>query len=140
MERGVRTSALSAERWGCFKVASGRTVPAVPHPKPRPISKKERAFLFDIGRRIAELRMAAGLTQETLSERFGSTPGRLREIESGRHNPSIVSLSRVAEGLGVELVELFQPPASRVRPGPGRPPKAPPVIQEPPPKKRSARR
>lgn len=97
----------------------------MPAPKRRPVSKPERDMLLGIGRRIAELRTSSGLSQQVVADRVNSTPQRLREVESGRHNPSVLTLRRIAEALGVEIVELFRPPVSRVRPGPGRPRKVP---------------
>ena len=97
----------------------------MPEPKRRPVSKPEREMLLGIGRRIAELRVDSELTQQEVAQRIGSTPQRLRELESGRHNPSVLSLRRIADALGTELVELFRAPVSRVRPGPGRPRKIP---------------
>ncbi len=96
-------------------------MPRVP-PEPKTRSKSERRTLLGIGRRIAELRIAANLTQQTLAEMLGVTEPRLRELESGRNNTSILTLHRVATALGVALPALFEEPASRVRPGPGRPP------------------
>lgn len=80
------------------------------------------ALIRDVGRRIAELRAEAGLTQEALAERLGLTPRYVQMLEAGDANPPIRSLAELAQALGVELRELFEEPASReVRVG--RPPK-----------------
>lgn len=63
-----------------------------------------------------------GQTQEKLAEKLGVTPPRLRELEAGRANPSVLTLLRVGKALGVTVAALFEPPESRARPGPGRPP------------------
>jgi len=88
--------------------------------------------LFDLGRRIAELREGGGRTQQILADSVGVSPQRLREIESGAHNPSVRSLVRLADALGVPLAALFELPASRERRGPGRPRKAPLAAAEAP--------
>lgn len=72
----------------------------------------------DVGRRVAELRRAGGLTQERFAERLGIAANALQRIELGMQNLTIRSLVRLANGLGVPLSSLFEPPASRaVRPG-----------------------
>ncbi len=86
-------------------------------------ARTEDEVLFDLGRRVAELRQGAGQTQQVLADAMGVSPQRLREIEAGTHNPSVRSLVRVAAGLGVEVGALFEPPRSRERRGRGRPPR-----------------
>jgi transcriptional regulator with XRE-family HTH domain len=77
----------------------------------------ERATV-DVGRRVAELRRARGLTQEQFAERLGIAANALQRIELGMQNLTIRSLVRLANGLGVPLAMLFEAPASRaVRPG-----------------------
>jgi transcriptional regulator with XRE-family HTH domain len=77
----------------------------------------------DVGRRIAELRRERGLTQERLAERLGIAANALQRIELGMQNLTVRSLVRLANGFGVPLAALCEPPASRtVRPG--RPPTA----------------
>lgn len=83
--------------------------------------RSEDQTLFDIGRRIAELREDGGHTQQVLADKVGLSPQRLRELEAGAHNPSVRTLYRVAAGLGVEIDALFVMPRSRLRRGPGRP-------------------
>ncbi|MEQ9318700.1 MAG: helix-turn-helix transcriptional regulator [Polyangiaceae bacterium] len=76
----------------------------------------------DLGRRIAELRASADLTQEQLAERLDLTPRYVQMIEAGEANPAIRALAELAHALGVGLADLFVPPTSReVRVG--RPPK-----------------
>lgn len=67
----------------------------------------------DVGRRVAELRRAAGLTQEEFAEKIGMDSTNLQRIELGGQNLTIRSLVRLASGLGVRTVELFQKPATR---------------------------
>lgn len=77
-------------------------------------------LLTNVGRRIAELRAARGLTQEALAEALGVTARWVQSAESGRENFTITSLARFANTLGVPVADLFVPPKGR-KPGPGRP-------------------
>jgi len=75
-----------------------------------------------VGRRIAELRLALGLTQDQLGERLDMDTNNLQRIETGRQNLTIRTLVRVANVLDVPVRALFDEPESRkVRIG--RPPK-----------------
>ena len=71
------------------------------------------AALFDLGRRINELRGAAGLTQEALAERMATDAKDLQRIEAGEVNVTFRTLVRLADALGCSLGELVAPPTSR---------------------------
>ena len=77
-----------------------------------------KEVLHDVGRRIAELRTARGLTQEQLATRAGIGWKYFQQIESGSENLTLRSLVRLANLLDVSMAELMKPPATReVRPG-----------------------
>lgn len=65
-----------------------------------------------LGRRVAELRRDAGLTQEQLAENLGYSTKYLQRIEAGRHNLSVRSLVLLAHEIGVTTATLFDRPAS----------------------------
>jgi transcriptional regulator with XRE-family HTH domain len=66
-----------------------------------------------VGRRIGELRRARGLKQQDLADRIRATAIYVAHVEGGDENLTIASLVRFAEvGLGVEVAELFRPPAT----------------------------
>lgn len=74
--------------------------------------------LRDLGRRVAELRAARGLTQERFAEDANITAQYLQRIEAGRENLTVRSLVRLAGLLHVSVTDLFAKPAQReVRPG-----------------------
>jgi transcriptional regulator with XRE-family HTH domain len=79
--------------------------------------------LRDVGRRVAEIRIARGMTQEQFAEQvLGVSLKYCQAVEAGRENLTIVSLVRLANKVRAPVSRLFDPPASRkVRPG--RPPK-----------------
>lgn len=60
-----------------------------------------------IGRRIAEVREEAGMTQLELSERTGLQQSNLARVESGRYSTRLDTLAVIADALGrkVELVK-----------------------------------
>jgi len=60
-----------------------------------------------LGKRIKELRKAAGITQEKLAELIGIETTSLSGIESGRHFPSMPTVERIANNLNVEIKTLF---------------------------------
>lgn len=74
--------------------------------------RPEGTVLRHVGRRIAELRVARGWTQEEFAERAGVSPGYVRQIEGGRGNITLTTAVRFATLFGVDVSELFVPPAS----------------------------
>ena len=52
---------------------------------------------------IIDARKNAGLTQKQLSERTGIAQGDISKLESGNANPSVRTLKRLAEGMGMVL-------------------------------------
>ena len=61
-----------------------------------------------LGRRIAELRTKAGLTQEQLAEKAGYSTEFISLVERGKNSPSVAGLERVAKALKCELHTLFK--------------------------------
>ena len=65
---------------------------------------------MDVGRRVGatvrRLRKEQGLSQEELAERSGLHRTFVSQIERAVKNVTLVSLDRVAQGLGVALREL----------------------------------
>ncbi len=65
---------------------------------------------MDVGRRIGanirRLREAAGLSQEELADRSGLHRTYISQVERAVKNATIVSLDKIARGLGVQLTEL----------------------------------
>ena len=61
-----------------------------------------------LGKRIKELRKAKGYTQEQLAELIDIETCSLSSIEIGRHYPSMPTIVKIAENLGVELHKLFE--------------------------------
>lgn len=66
-------------------------------------------LLLDLGKRIQELRESKGFSQVDLAGKmlgkFDTT--NISRIESGRNNPTIFTLFRIAEALEMPLQELL---------------------------------
>lgn len=60
-----------------------------------------------IGRKVRELRTQRGLSVRTLAARAGFSPSFISQMESDAVSPSIASLEKVAEELGVSLGQFF---------------------------------
>lgn len=65
---------------------------------------------LSLGARIRELRKARGLTARALAEKIGVHPQHLFSLERGRFRPSLETLEKIAEALGVTVGDLFAEP------------------------------
>jgi transcriptional regulator with XRE-family HTH domain len=63
-----------------------------------------------IARRVSELRAARGQSLDTLAAASGVSRSMISQIERGQSSPTAVVLERLATGLGVALVDLFDAP------------------------------
>lgn len=61
-----------------------------------------------LGLKVKEFRKQRKITQEKLAEIIGVDNGYISKLEVGQNFPSINTLERIADALGVELYELFQ--------------------------------
>jgi transcriptional regulator with XRE-family HTH domain len=59
-----------------------------------------------LGEAVRQLREREGLTQEALAFRAGTHPTWISRVESGDRNPRWSSVCKLAEGLGVSMLEL----------------------------------
>lgn len=90
----------------------------------RVVTRGPEQLVRDVGRRVAELRREACLTQEQLAERLGVSPRWVRRLEQQGENATIHTLARVANAIGVEVAVLLEEPSDEARVvRPGRPPK-----------------
>ena len=64
-----------------------------------------------LGNAIAGARSKAGLTQAELAERADLEEAVLSALEQGQYKPAPDELSRLAEALGVDELELLRRPA-----------------------------
>jgi transcriptional regulator with XRE-family HTH domain len=62
-----------------------------------------------VGRNFAKFRRAKGFTQESFAEASGFTQQYISGLETGRRNPTVVTLFQLASTLGVSHVDLVVP-------------------------------
>lgn len=60
------------------------------------------------GKRLRELRLSRGFTQEKMAENIGIQPENYSRLENGLSFPKPENLARISEILHVEIAELFQ--------------------------------
>ena len=66
---------------------------------------------YEIMQAIIDARHASGLTQKELAERTGIAQGDISKLEKGNANPSLKTLKRLADGMGMTLKIAFEPQA-----------------------------
>lgn len=71
-----------------------------------------------VGRNVARVRRAKGLSQEELAARSGFSQQYLSGLERGKRNPTVVTLYELARALGVGHVELVAGDDAAGEPGP----------------------
>ncbi len=64
---------------------------------------------FELMMTLAEVRSSAGLTQQELAERMGTTQSAIARLEGWSSNPSTSTLRRFAEATGTRLKISFEP-------------------------------
>ena len=57
----------------------------------------------EIASQLRQERKEQGMTQERLAEKVGTRKSNISRLESGRYNPSLDFLEKVAGGLGREI-------------------------------------
>lgn len=60
------------------------------------------------GKRLRQLRLERGLTQEKLADKSGLDMSYIGRIERGEQNSSLGVIGALAKGLGVPAEELFK--------------------------------
>lgn len=62
---------------------------------------------FDVGERLHQVRVNAGLSQRALARRAGITNSTISLIEANRINPSIGALKRILDSIPLGLADFF---------------------------------
>lgn len=82
------------------------------------VTPQDKQFYQALGRRIAELRKAQGLTQQQLAERLGVSQQTLAHYEVGRLRVAVAMLPGLAKELAVSVEELVGVPVRKNKRGP----------------------
>ncbi|WP_176038516.1 cupin domain-containing protein [Brucella tritici] len=64
---------------------------------------------FDIGARLNAMRSAAKLSQRQLADRAGVPHAQISNVEKNKISPSVATLRKILNGLGVTLADFFEP-------------------------------
>lgn len=70
-------------------------------------SEKKGELVVKVGKRIAQLREDANLTQEELAEEAGITSTTLSRIECGTTDTNITMLGKISKALNVNIATLY---------------------------------
>jgi transcriptional regulator with XRE-family HTH domain/quercetin dioxygenase-like cupin family protein len=70
----------------------------------------------NLGSRLKELRLKAGLTLRATARKVGVSPSFVSQIENGKSQPSVATLYTFARLLDVSIDELFDQRSQRARP------------------------
>lgn len=68
---------------------------------------KDNDYLKQFAQRVKTFREAQGISQEKLAEKAGLHRTYIGMVERLERNPSLVSIHKIANGLGVHITELF---------------------------------
>lgn len=71
------------------------------------INVRDEKYLRDFGKRLRQLRLKKGITQEILSEEAGIGKNQVGLIERGQINVTISTIKKLAKNLGVHPKELL---------------------------------
>ena len=67
----------------------------------------EKEFLDKLMKRIAQIRKDKSITQEQLAADTGLDRVAIANIETGKRRPTVTTIYRLANGLGVKIEDLF---------------------------------
>lgn len=62
---------------------------------------------YSVAKRVKELRLKYNLSQEQLALRAEITPAYLGQIERGEKNPTVVTVEKLCNALGLSLSDFF---------------------------------
>lgn len=65
---------------------------------------------MSIGKKIKELRKSKNISQEKLADELGVSQAMVAQYESGKRNPKIETLNRIAKALTVDISSLVEFP------------------------------
>ncbi len=77
------------------------------------MSTQSEALSVNVGARLREMREARNTSMRALATRSGLSANALSMIERGRTSPSVSTLYKLADALGVPVTEFFAPGPNR---------------------------
>ncbi|MEN9702128.1 MAG: hypothetical protein RIR55_1470 [Bacteroidota bacterium] len=67
----------------------------------------EEEYIKDVCKKIKEIRVKKKMTQLELASKIGIDDSSLRRIESGKTNPTLKTIYRIASAFEIEVTEIF---------------------------------
>ena len=98
-----KNAALAAELRKSMNQDSNRTAPRREVAEQFMVIAIGQGGQEEVAEQFKKARKAQNVTQEVLAERVGTKKSNISRLESGRYNPSLDFLTRVAEGLGKQV-------------------------------------
>lgn len=65
-------------------------------------------YLIALGNRIKSLRLEKKISQTEIAYRCGFDKSNYNTIESGKRNPTILSLLKISKALDINVIDLFK--------------------------------
>jgi transcriptional regulator with XRE-family HTH domain len=79
----------------------------VPVVRMRPKDPQPSRDSVDVGARLKAVRTKQELSQRDLAAKAGVTNGMISMIEQNKHSPSVATLNRLTDALGISFAEFF---------------------------------
>lgn len=73
----------------------------------RPKETQPARESVDVGSRLKAVRIKRSMSQRDLASRAGVTNGMISMIEQNKHSPSVATLNRLTDALGLSFAEFF---------------------------------
>ncbi len=67
----------------------------------------DEEYLIALGKRIKMLRLKKKISQTEIAYRCGFDKSNYNTIESGKRNPTVTSLLKIAKALDINILEIF---------------------------------
>jgi putative transcriptional regulator len=67
----------------------------------------ENEYLINLGKRLKMLRLEKKISQTEIAYRCGFDKSNYNTIESGKRNPTVISLLKISIALDISLKDLF---------------------------------
>lgn len=67
----------------------------------------DNSLQINVGKNIQRLRELKGISQQDLAAKCNFEKSNMSRLEAGRVNPTLSTLEKVANGLEIKLIELF---------------------------------
>lgn len=72
------------------------------------MNQDEQSYLINVGQNIAKARKRKKLTQVDVCVELKMDKPYLSSIENGRQNPTLLTLKKLADAIGVEVEEFLK--------------------------------